>query len=148
MGAFSAMGRPAMTTQGRFGTWPTIAIRGGGHSYAGFGVADGALQVDLGAFTTVTVDQGRRVPAPRHGTECDFVLRMGPVRGPRTVGAIGGGVRNGPASMGAPRLRELHPAQPTGTDPGNLWGELSSAGEDQGAVRFREPVSLESKYLA
>ncbi len=36
-------------------------IRGGGHSFAGFGVSDGALQVDLGAFTTVTVDQDRRV---------------------------------------------------------------------------------------
>ena len=34
-----------------------VAIRGGGHSYAGFGVADGALQIDLGAFNTVTVDQ-------------------------------------------------------------------------------------------
>ena len=38
-----------------------IAIRGGGHSYAGYGVADGALQIDLGTFSTVTVDRDRRV---------------------------------------------------------------------------------------
>jgi hypothetical protein len=31
-----------------------IAIRGGGHSYAGYGVADGALQIDLGAMNSVT----------------------------------------------------------------------------------------------
>ena len=29
-----------------------VAIRGGGHSYAGYGVADGALQIDLGAINT------------------------------------------------------------------------------------------------
>lgn len=34
-----------------------IAIRGGGHSYAGYGVADGALQIDLGAMNSVTVDR-------------------------------------------------------------------------------------------
>ncbi len=33
-----------------------VAIRRGGHSYAGFGVADGALQIDLGAFNTATVE--------------------------------------------------------------------------------------------
>ena len=32
-----------------------IAIRGGGHSYAGYGVADGAIQIDLATFTSVTV---------------------------------------------------------------------------------------------
>jgi FAD/FMN-containing dehydrogenase len=51
-----------------------IAIRGGGHSYAGFGVADGALQVDLGAFTTVTVDQGRRVASVGGGTRIRDLL--------------------------------------------------------------------------
>src|SRR5690242_2451359 len=30
-----------------------VAIHGGGHSYAGFGVADGALQIDLAGFNAV-----------------------------------------------------------------------------------------------
>jgi FAD/FMN-containing dehydrogenase len=34
-----------------------IAIRGGGHSYAGYGVAESALQIDLGALTAVSVDR-------------------------------------------------------------------------------------------
>jgi len=52
----------------------TVAIRGGGHSYAGFGVADGALQVDLGAFNSVTVDQGRRVASIGGGTRIKDLL--------------------------------------------------------------------------
>jgi FAD/FMN-containing dehydrogenase len=45
-----------------------VAIRGGGHSYAGFGVADGALQIDLGAFNAVSVDESRRVASVGGGT--------------------------------------------------------------------------------
>ena len=45
-----------------------IAIRGGGHSYAGYGVADGALQIDLGLLGTVTVDSDRRVASVGGGT--------------------------------------------------------------------------------
>lgn len=51
-----------------------IAIRGGGHSYAGFGVADGALQVDLGAFNTVRVDRDRRVASVGGGTRIKELL--------------------------------------------------------------------------
>ncbi len=51
-----------------------VAIRGGGHSYAGFGVADAALQVDLGAFNTVTVDQPRRVASVGGGTRIKELL--------------------------------------------------------------------------
>jgi FAD/FMN-containing dehydrogenase len=51
-----------------------VAIRGGGHSYAGFGAADGALQVDLSAFTTVRVDQGRRVASLGGGTRIRDLL--------------------------------------------------------------------------
>ena len=51
-----------------------VAIRGGGHSYAGFGVADGALQIDLGAFNTVTVDQDRRVASVGGGTRIKELL--------------------------------------------------------------------------
>jgi FAD/FMN-containing dehydrogenase len=51
-----------------------VAVRGGGHSYAGFGVADGALQIDLAAFNTVTVDPGRRVASVGGGTRIKDLL--------------------------------------------------------------------------
>ena len=51
-----------------------VSIRGGAHSYAGFGVADGALQVDLGLFNTVTVDPGRRVASVGGGTRIKELL--------------------------------------------------------------------------
>ena len=51
-----------------------IAIRGGGHSYAGFGVADGALQIDLGAFNTVTIDRDRKVASVGGGTRIKQLL--------------------------------------------------------------------------
>ncbi len=51
-----------------------VAIRGGGHSYAGLGVADGALQIDLGAFTTVTVDPDRRIASVGGGTRIRDLL--------------------------------------------------------------------------
>ncbi len=51
-----------------------VAIRGGGHSYAGFGVADGALQVDLGAFHAVKVDRDRRVVSVGGGTRIKELL--------------------------------------------------------------------------
>lgn len=52
----------------------SVCIRGGGHSYAGFGVADGALQVDLGAFTSVHVDRDRRVASVGGGTRIRDLL--------------------------------------------------------------------------
>jgi FAD/FMN-containing dehydrogenase len=52
-----------------------IAIRGGGHSYAGYGVANGALQIDLGAFSAVTVDRDRRVASVGGGTRIRDLLR-------------------------------------------------------------------------
>ena len=51
-----------------------VAIRGGGHSYAGFGVADGAMQIDLAAFNTVTVDPARRVASVGGGTRIKDLL--------------------------------------------------------------------------
>lgn len=53
-----------------------IAIRAGGHSYAGYGVADGALQVDLGTLTSVTVDRDRRVASVGGGTRIRDLLRV------------------------------------------------------------------------
>lgn len=38
-----------------------VAVRGGGHSYAGYGVADDVLQIDLATFNTVTVDRDHQV---------------------------------------------------------------------------------------
>jgi FAD/FMN-containing dehydrogenase len=52
-----------------------IAVRGGGHSYAGYGVADGALQIDLGTFRTVTVDRDHRGDSVGGGTRIRDLLR-------------------------------------------------------------------------
>jgi FAD/FMN-containing dehydrogenase len=52
-----------------------IAIRGGGHSYAGYGVADGALQIDLSTFSTVTVDRDRQVASAGGGARIRDLLR-------------------------------------------------------------------------
>jgi FAD/FMN-containing dehydrogenase len=51
-----------------------VAIRGGGHSYAGFGVADGALQIDLGEFHAVSVNRDRRVVSVGGGTKIRDLL--------------------------------------------------------------------------
>jgi FAD/FMN-containing dehydrogenase len=59
---------------GRKHTIP-VAIRGGGHSYAGYGVADGALQIDLGGFSTVTVDRDRKVASVGGGARIRDLLR-------------------------------------------------------------------------
>jgi FAD/FMN-containing dehydrogenase len=52
-----------------------IAVRGGGHSYAGYGVADGALQIDLETFNTVTVDRDHRVASVGGGTRIRELLK-------------------------------------------------------------------------
>jgi FAD/FMN-containing dehydrogenase len=83
-----------------------IAIRGGGHSYAGYGVADGALQIDLGVFTTVSVDRDRRVASVGGGTRIRDLLKATlaaglytPMGGCGSVGVAGltlaGGDTNG-----------------------------------------------------
>jgi FAD/FMN-containing dehydrogenase len=51
-----------------------LAIRGGGHSYAGFGVADGALQIDLAAFNAVRVDRDRRIASVGGGARIRDLL--------------------------------------------------------------------------
>lgn len=67
-----------------------IAIRGGGHSYAGWGVADGALQVDLGALDRVTVDPHRRIASVGGGTRIKQLLASSYAQGLITpMGACG-----------------------------------------------------------
>jgi len=51
-----------------------IAIRSGGHSFAGYGVADGALQIDLGTLSTVTVDRDHRLASVGGGTRIRDLL--------------------------------------------------------------------------
>ena len=51
-----------------------VAVRGGGHSYAGYGVADGALQIDLGHFNQVTLDRERRIVSVGGGTRIRELL--------------------------------------------------------------------------
>lgn len=51
-----------------------VAIRGGGHSYAGYGVADRALQIDLGALNTVSVDRNGRTVSVGGGTRIRDLL--------------------------------------------------------------------------
>jgi FAD/FMN-containing dehydrogenase len=83
-----------------------IAIRGGGHSYAGYGVADDALQIDLGRFSTVTVDRERRLASVGGGTRIRELLKATldaglytPMGGCGSVGVAGltlaGGDTNG-----------------------------------------------------
>jgi FAD/FMN-containing dehydrogenase len=51
-----------------------IAIRGGGHSYAGLGVADGGIQIDLAAFNAVKVDRDRRIASVGGGARIRELL--------------------------------------------------------------------------
>jgi FAD/FMN-containing dehydrogenase len=67
-----------------------VAIRGGGHSYAGWGVADGALQVDLGMLDTVTIDAQRRVASVGGGARIKQLLAASYAQGLITpMGACG-----------------------------------------------------------
>ena len=52
-----------------------IAIRGGGHSYAGYGVANGALQIDMATFSTVSVDREHRVASVGGGARIRDLLK-------------------------------------------------------------------------
>ena len=68
----------------------SVAIRGGGHSYAGWGVADGVLQVDLGAFDRVTIDPQRRIASVGGGTRIRQLLAESYAQGLITpMGACG-----------------------------------------------------------
>lgn len=105
-----------------------VAIRGGGHSYAGYGVADGALQIDLGTFTTVTVDRDSRVASVGGGTRIRDLLRATLAAGLYTpMGSCGDvGVAGLTLAGGDTRGRNLY-----GTACDNLIGaELVTADGD------------------
>jgi FAD/FMN-containing dehydrogenase/catechol 2,3-dioxygenase-like lactoylglutathione lyase family enzyme len=66
-----------------------VCVRGGGHSLAGFGVADGALMVDLSAMRAVRVDPEARVARVQGGaTWRDLELAASPCGLAASAGAI------------------------------------------------------------
>ena len=120
-----------------------VAIRAGGHSYAGYGVADGALQIDLGMFTTVTVDRDRRVASVGGGTRIRDLLKATLAAGLYTpMGACGSvGVAGLTLAGGDTNGRGLY-----GTACDNLLGaQLVTA---DGEVLELGPASNEDLYWA
>ncbi len=120
-----------------------VAIRGGGHSYAGYGVADGALQIDLGTFTTVRVDRDRRVASVGGGTRIRDLLAATLAAGLYTpMGGCGAvGVAGLTLAGGDTRGRGLY-----GTACDNLIGaQLVTA---DGDVRELGPGKDEDLYWA
>ncbi len=118
-----------------------VAIRGGGHSYAGFGVADGALQIDLAALNTVAVDRDRRVASVGGGTRIKellaAILPLGlhtPMGSCGDVGVAGLALAGGDTS---PRgLRGTACDNVIGAQIVTLDGEVRELGPDQNADLF------------
>jgi len=120
-----------------------IAIRGGGHSYAGYGVADRALQIDLGTLNTVSVDRVRKVASVGGGTRIRDLLGATLPAGLYTpMGACGSvGVAGLTLAGGDTSGRGLY-----GTASDNLIGaELVTA---DGEVRELGPRKNEDLYWA
>jgi FAD/FMN-containing dehydrogenase len=120
-----------------------IAVRGGGHSYAGYGVADGALQIDLETFNTVTVDRDHRVASVGGGTRIRDLLKATLAAGLYTpMGSCGSvGVAGLTLAGGDTSGRGLY-----GTACDNLIGaQLVTA---DGEVRELGPETNEDLYWA
>ena len=120
-----------------------IAIRGGGHSYAGYGVGDGALQIDLETFNTVTVDRDHRVASVGGGTRIRDLLKATLAAGLYTpMGSCGSvGVAGLTLAGGDTSGRGLY-----GTACDNLIGaQLVTA---DGGVRELGPETNEDLYWA
>src|SRR5580704_7713052 len=120
-----------------------IAIRGGGHSYAGYGVGDGALQIDLETFNTVTVDRDHRVASVGGGTRIRDLLKATLAAGLYTpMGSCGSvGVAGLTLAGGDTSGRGLY-----GTACDNLIGaQLVTA---DGEVRELGPETNEDLYWA
>ena len=120
-----------------------IAIRGGGHSYAGYGVADGTLQIDLGAFGTVTVDRDQRLASVGGGTRIRELLRATLAAGLYTpMGSCGSvGVAGLTLAGGDTSGRGLY-----GTACDNLIGAQLVTADDE--VRELGPGKNEDPYWA
>jgi FAD/FMN-containing dehydrogenase len=64
-----------------------VSVRGGGHSYAGLAVGDGALALDLSLMNAVTVDAERRIATVGPGARWGDVDRATQSHGLATTGA-------------------------------------------------------------
>lgn len=64
-----------------------VCVRGGGHSPAGYGVADGALMLDLSALAAVRVDPARRVATVGGGATWGMVDQATQAAGLAVTGA-------------------------------------------------------------
>ncbi len=120
-----------------------VAIRGGGHSYAGYGVADGAMQIDLATFNKVDVDRSRRVASVGGGARIRDLLKATLAEGLYTpMGSCGSvGVAGLTLAGGDTRGRGLY-----GTACDNLIGaQLVTA---DGEVRELGPDMNEDLYWA
>ena len=100
-------------------------MRGGGHSHAGYGVADGALMLDLSAMVSVWVDLARRVATVGGGATWGVVDQATQAAGLAVTGADVSPV----GVAGATRLRFLGQV-PVGGGPRDAWsaGQRVSGG--------------------
>ena len=64
-----------------------VCVRGGGHNHAGYGVADGALMLDLAAMVSVRVDPARRVATVGGGATWGVVDQATQAAGLAVTGA-------------------------------------------------------------
>lgn len=64
-----------------------VCVRGGGHSHAGYAVADGALMLDLSAMTAVQVDPDRRTATVGGGATWGMVDQATQAAGLAVTGA-------------------------------------------------------------
>jgi FAD/FMN-containing dehydrogenase len=64
-----------------------VCVRGGGHNHAGYGVADGALMLDLSGMVSVQVDHARRVATVGGGATWGVLDRATQAAGLAVTGA-------------------------------------------------------------
>ena len=77
-----------------------VCVRAGGHNHAGYGVADGALMLDLSAMVSVEVDPTRRVATVGGGATWGIVDQATQAAGLAVTGADVSAVGVGGATLG------------------------------------------------